>query len=49
MNDDFCDNDYDMDMSNDADEHPVTTVQRLHVFSEEMTGTRPICASSEDR
>ena len=35
MNDDFCDNDYDLDMSNDADEHPVTSPSAARHFGGE--------------
>ena len=32
MNDDFCDNGYGLDMSNDADEHPVTSPAAARLF-----------------
>ena len=51
MDEDLCDNTihYDLDMGNDADEHPVTSPAAARLFGGDDGYHRPIRASSEDR
>ena len=51
MNDDSCDNDFNLDMSNDSDEHPVTSpaAARLSGGDDGYQTYPRMCASSEGR
>ena len=40
MNDDFCDNDYDLDMSDHADELPITSPAAARLFADIGEATR---------